>query len=460
MYKMNEMLNKKQKFIDSSERLSISEKISYGAGDIASNFVWGMVTSYLLFFYTDIFGITAAAAGTLFLVTRLWDAINDPIMGIIIDKTKSKYGKTRPYLLYLPIPLAIIGVATFITPDFSDTGKLVYAYITYTLLGMVYTAINLPYGVLMTRMTRDSGEKGELNSYRGIGRTIGAIIVSACTLPLAIFLGNGNQQIGFPIAMGIYSVIAVLLFWITFKYCKERVNQQTAVKSKSKVSKSLVDMLKNKYWVIIAISTILWFLRLGMMNAALIYYVNYYLEQPGSIPIYLTLLNVANFVGALLALFVLKRWGSRNSSIVMYSIATLIFIFLFMLDGESVMLFASLFFIANILTGFGDPANLTMLGDSIDYHEWKFGDRVEGLLFSGYSFALKLGVALGSAFVAYALGWVGYNPDAVTDQATNMMRILTFGVPIFLTALQAITLMFYKLDKFHPQIIKELDERI
>lgn len=158
-------------------KLSRTEKVSYGAGDIASNFVWGIVTSYLLYFYTDVFGITAAA-GTLFLITRLWDAINDPIMGVIIDKTKSKYGKTRPYLLYLSIPLAIVGTLTFITPDFTETGKLIYAYITYTLLGMIYTGINLPYGALMTRMTRDSREKGELNSYRGIGRTIGAIALS------------------------------------------------------------------------------------------------------------------------------------------------------------------------------------------------------------------------------------------------------------------------------------------
>ncbi|MDY0393510.1 glycoside-pentoside-hexuronide (GPH):cation symporter [Virgibacillus halophilus] len=341
---MSEMLNPSEEIAGGSEKLSIKEKLSYGVGDIASNFVWGIVTSYLLFFYTDIFGITAAAAGTLFLITRLWDAINDPIMGVIIDKTKSKHGKTRPYLLYLSVPLAIIGVLTFITPDFSATGKLIYAYVTYTLLGMVYTAINLPYGALMTRMTRDSGEKGELNSYRGMGRTIGAIIVSACTLPLANYLGNGNQQIGFPITMGIYSLIAVVLFMVTFKNCQERVAPSITPKQQSPVRKSALDMLKNKYWVIIAISTILWFLRMGMMNAALIYYVNYYLERPGTIPLYLTLLNLANFVGAILALFALKKWGSRNTSIIMYTLATIIFVFLFMLGGESTILFCNIVF--------------------------------------------------------------------------------------------------------------------
>src|SRR5699024_3515090 len=453
---VKEALSVDQNTVTSRAKLSISEKLSYGAGDIASNFVWGMVTSYLLFFYTDIFGITAAAAGTLFLVTRIWDAVNDPIMGIIIDKTKSKHGKARPYLLWFPIPLAIIGTLTFITPDFSYTGKLIYAYVTYTLLGMIYTAINLPYGALMTRMTRNSGEKGELNSYRGIGRTIGAIAISARVLPLASFFGNGNQQVGFPITMGLFSVISIFLFWITFKYCKERIDEPPS--QNTKVTKSIENLFKNKYWIIIALSTIFWFLRQGVMNTALIYYVTYYLEQPGKTPLYLTLLNLASFVGALAALFVLKRWGSKNTSIISYALATVLLIFIFMMGESAGPLFIALFFLANILIGFGDPANLTMLAETIDYHEWKFGERVEGLLFSGYSFALKLGVALGSAFVGFALAWAGYDPAAITSEATNMIRIVTFGIPIFLTAAQVIILMFYKLEKFHPKIIRELVE--
>src|SRR5699024_5481564 len=238
---------------------------------------------------------------------------------------------------------------TFITPDFSHTGKLVYAYVTYTLLGMVFTAINIPYGALMTRMTRDSGEKGELNSYRGIGRTIGDISVSALVLPLASFFGNGNQQVGFPITMGLFSVIAVVLFMVTFKNCQERIEEPTARRSQNtKVSKSIIQMFKNKYWLIIAVSSLLWFLRQGVMNTALIYYVNYYLNQPGKAPLYLTLLNLASFVGALLALVVLKRWGSRNTSIISYAIATLLLIFIFMLGGNAPeLLFISLFFISN-----------------------------------------------------------------------------------------------------------------
>ncbi|MBP1915968.1 GPH family glycoside/pentoside/hexuronide:cation symporter [Lederbergia galactosidilyticus] len=440
-------------------KLSMKEKISYGYGDLASNFVWGMATSYLLFFYTDIFGISAAAVGTLFLITRIWDALNDPIMGIIVDRTKSKHGKARPYLLYLAVPFGILSILTFITPNFSDVGKLIYAYVTYTLLGMIYTGINLPYGALMPMMTRDSVEKGQLSSFRAMGRSIGAIIVAALTLPLTNLLGQGNQQLGFPLVMTIYSIIGVILFLITFKNCKERVTQTIKQEVAPKVKHSIRDMFKNKPWVIVALNSLRWFTRLGLMNGVLIYYVNYVLDKPGMVPFYLTLLNIANLVGGAIAPFLLKRLGNKISSVSMYTIVVVLLISLYFVEGSSPIIFATLFFFANVLIGFGDPANLTMLGDAIDYQEWKFGHRVEGLLYSAYSFATKFGVAIGSAFVAYALGWAGYNPDALTDQAINMIRILMFGAPIILTALQIVVLAFYKLDQKHEQIAKELAER-
>lgn len=437
--------------------LSLKEKISYGYGDLAANFVWGMITSYLLFFYTDVFGLTAASAGTLFLVTRIFDAANDPVMGVIVDRTKTKHGKARPYLLYFAIPFGIISVLAFITPDLAYTGKLVYAYITYTLLGMAFTAIVLPYGALMPMMTRNTGERAELNSYRGIGRSIGSILVAACTLPLVNLLGGGNQQVGFPIVMAIYSIIGVFLFWITFKNCHERVQ---GIKKNTTLKKSIGHMLKNKYWILIFINAFLWFARLGVMNGMLIYYLTYVIEKPGSIPINLALLYIANLVGSILALKILRKYSSRNSSMFMYTLATLLLASLLLIEGQSMVLFGAIFFLANIMIGFGDPATLTMLADTIDYQEWKFGNRSEGLLFSSYSFATKFGIAIGSSFIAYALAWAGYNPVDITEKAVNTIRILTFGLPTLITALQVLTLLFYKLDKYHPRIRKDLNEKL
>lgn len=438
-------------------KLSLREKVSYGYGDIASNFVWGMVNSYLLFFYTDVFGLAAAAVGTLFLITRVSDAITDPIMGMVIDKTKSKHGKARPYLLHMAVPFGLLSVITFITPDFSDTGKLIYAYITYGLLGIVYTAINIPYGALMPMMSRDSKEKGELNSYRAIGRSIGAIMVASLTLPLVDLLGNGNQQIGFPLAMAVYSLIGVALFWLTFKNCKERVQAHTNGDDGPSIGKSFVQMLKNKYWLLTSINSFLWFVRLGIMNGVLIYYVNYVLEQPDMVPFYLTLLNIANLVGGFFALSILRKYSSRNSSMLMYLIAIAILAMLFLVEGESTIMFVALFFIANVLIGYGDPANLTMLGDTIDYQEWKFGTRPEGLLVSSYSFSTKFGVALGSSFLAYALGWAGYDPSAITEQVQSLIRHMMLVLPIFITILQIVVLFFYNLDKHHAEIVKDLN---
>ncbi|MEK3889526.1 MFS transporter [Bacillus sp. FSL K6-3431] len=441
------------------DKLTLKEKISYGYGDLASNFVWGMATSYLLFFYTDVFGISAAAVGTLFLLTRIWDAVNDPLMGVLIDRTNSKHGKARPYLLWMAIPFGILSVLTFITPNFTDTGKLVYAYITYSLLGMIYTAINLPYGTLMTMMTRDSGEKAQLGSFRSIGRSIGGIIVAALTLPLASYIGKGSLQVGFPFVMTIYSIVGIGLFLLVFKNCKEKITQSIKKENTPNLKKSIRQMFKNQPWVVSAVNVLLWFVRLGVMNAILIYYVNYVLDKPHMVPVYLTLLNVANLVGAVIAPYLIKKLGNRNSSIGMYSIVVVLLVLLFFVEGQSTILFALLFFLINVLIGFGEPANLTMLGDSIDYQEWKYGERTEGLLYSAYSFATKFGVAIGSAFVAYALGWVGYNPVAISDNAISMIRTLMILAPIILTVLEIFVLMFYKLDKTHAQITKEIAER-
>ncbi|MDY0393453.1 glycoside-pentoside-hexuronide (GPH):cation symporter [Virgibacillus halophilus] len=416
---------------------------------------WLIVTCY--FFYTDVFGITAAAAGTLFLVTRIFDAVNDPIMGIIVDKTKSKHGKTRPYLLYVAIPFGILSIITFITPDLSVTGKVVYAYITYGLLGIVYTMINIPYGALMPLMSRNSKEKGELNSYRAIGRSVGAIIVASLTLPLVNFLGGGNQQLGFPVVMGIYSVIGVVFFWLTFKNCHERVQTAKPDQKNPEIKKSLVQMFKNKYWLLVSANSFLWFVRMGIMNGVLIYYVNYVLKEPNMAPFYLTLLNIANLVGGFFALSILRKFSSRNSSMLMYGLAAVLLASLFLVEGQSMILFSIIFFAANVLIGYGDPATLTMLGDSIDYQEWKFGTRPEGLLVSSYSFSTKFGVAIGSSFLAYALSWAGYDPNAITEGAKTMIRTLMLSLPILITVLQVIILYCYKLDKHHADIVKDLN---
>lgn len=441
------------------EKLGMLEKVSYGFGDLASNFVWGMTTSYLLFFYTDVFGISAAVVGTLFLITRIWDAVNDPIMGIIVDKTNSKHGKARPYILYLAVPFAFLSVLTFITPDFSNTGKIIYAYVTYFLLGMIYTGINLPYGALLPLMTRDSIEKSKLGSFRMMGLAAGSIAVSALTLPLVDLLGNGNQQLGFPITMALYSVVGVVLFMFTFKFCKERFTEPVDKNNPIVFRKAAVNMFKNQPWLMVAVNSLIYFLRIGLFFGVLIYYVTYVLEQPQMVPLYLTLANVANFVGGAIAPFILKRLGNRNGSIILLTLCVPLFIAMLLLENGSFTVFTTVFFIAFTFIGVNGAANFALLADSIDYQEWKYGQRTDGLLYSAYSFATKFGIAIGSAAVAYALAWAGYNPDAITASAQDMIRVIMYAGLIVLTIAQIIALFFYKLDKFHASIVADLRNR-
>lgn len=444
---------------EAAARLKLSEKISYGLGDLASNFVWGMTTSYLLYFYTNVYGLAATAIGTLFLITRILDAVIDPVIGVMIDKTNSRFGKARPYILYLTIPFGIFSVLTFITPEFSDGGKLIYAYATYLILGILYSGVNLPYGALMPMMTKDSEEKTQLSSFRIMGMAVGSILVAALTNPLVKWFGGGNDQLGFPVTMGIFTVIAMIMFYLVFRNCKERFSESAEKTKDLDIRVSAKNMFNNQPWLMIAISSVIMFLRIGVVFGVLVYFVQYVLKQPEMIPFYLTLANVANFAGGALAPFVLKRLGKRSGSIAALSAAVVLYGVLFFLEQGSPALYLVIFFLANVGIGINSPANFSMLADTVDYQEWKFGHRSEGMLYSAYSFATKFGIAVGGSLVAYALGFAGYDPKAVTTQAEEMIRILFYMGPIVLTILQIGCLALYKLDRQHAHIMQELDRR-
>jgi len=444
---------------EAAARLKLSEKISYGLGDLASNFVWGMTTSYLLYFYTNVYGLAATAIGTLFLITRILDAVIDPVIGVMIDKTNSRFGKARPYILYLTIPFGIFSVLTFITPEFSDGGKLIYAYATYLILGILYSGVNLPYGALMPMMTKDSEEKTQLSSFRIMGMAVGSILVAALTNPLVKWFGGGNDQLGFPVTMGIFTVIAMIMFYLVFRNCKERFSESAEKTKDLDIRVSAKNMFNNQPWLMIAISSVIMFLRIGVVFGVLVYFVQYVLKQPEMIPFYLTLANVANFAGGALAPFVLKRLGKRSGSIAALSAAVVLYGVLFFLEQGSPALYLVIFFLANVGIGINSPANFSMLADTVDYQEWKFGHRSEGMLYSAYSFATKFGIAVGGSLVAYALGFASYDPKAVTTQAEEMIRILFYMGPIVLTILQIGCLALYKLDRQHAHIMQELDRR-
>ena len=228
-------------------KLKISEKISYGFGDLASNIMWGLVSSFLLYFYTDVALIPAAATATLFLLARVLDAFIDPIIGSFVDKTNSKYGRTRPFIFFGIIPFAIMFVLTFTSFDLSDTGKLIYAYVTYIIVGILYSVINVPYGALMPLMTRNTEEKAQLASFRMLGMAAGNIFVSACSMALVNILGKGNQRTGFLLTSMFFAVAGMICFLIVCFNCKERYLEKHVESTiKVKASETYKNVLKNK----------------------------------------------------------------------------------------------------------------------------------------------------------------------------------------------------------------------
>ncbi len=453
----------------SSTKIPIFEKVGYSAGDAASNLFFQTFIVYLLFFYTDVFGISAAAAGTMFLVTRIFDAVNDPIMGMIADRTQTKYGKFRPYLLWLAIPFGVLGFFMFMTPDFGSSGKIVYAYITYTLMMIMYTAINVPYSALMGVITSNSEERTIVSSYRFVAAYIGLLIVTGFTESLVEFFGNGDRQVGWMWTMGLYGAIAAGLFIFTFFSTKERVappkNQEINFKADGK------DLFKNLPWVLIAVATVFQLTFLVIRGSTFAYYVSYYLgdhsisflgsEFALSTSTFLTSGALATLVGAISTKYVIRLFDKKRTYGWFLGLGSMISLVYFVLPPDQI----ELIYIANIIVGYllGPVAVLqwAMYTDTADYGEWKFGRRATGLIMAASLFALKLGVALGGAITGWVLSGYGFEPNAIQTEETLLgIRLLVSLIPGIFGVLAFIVMLFYPLTNSKMiEIERELEQR-
>jgi len=442
-----------------TEKLSIKEKFSYGFGDFASNLMWGVIGSFLLYFYTDVAFIPVAATGTIFLVSRVLDAFIDPVIGGFIDRTYSKWGRTKPYIIFGIIPLSVFYVLSFTTVNGSDTTKIIYAYVTFIICGLLYSVVNIPYGALMPLMTRDSNEKNQLSSIRMGGMALGNILVSVGTLPLVSYLGGGNQQQGFLWTTIIFATICSVSFLVIVKNCKERfVEQKPVTREKGSILETYKTAFKNGPWVSTVIFSLLMFIKIGAIVSITIFYCMQVLKNTAMISILLSLFYVAVFVSSFLTPVYLKKFQLRKGNII--SQITFILGFAVLpLFADNQVLFITIYFIANIFNALSAGSVFSMTANSVDYNEWKFGKRTEGTLYAGYSFATKVGMAIGGAVVGYVLAFVGYDAQNVTESAVNSINFLYFFIPILVSVLQIIATSFYKIDKIHPQIVRELSEK-
>lgn len=426
--------------------LSTREKLSYASGEIASNLTWNMVAGFLLFYYTDVALLPVAALGTLMLVTRVLDAVFDPAVGLLVDRTRSKYGKARPYLLHVAIPFAIMAVATFSVPSgLSDGGKLVYAYVTFTILGLLYSLLYIPYSALLPMMTRNPADKVQLGSFRSMGTSIASIFVYGLTLPLVGWIGGDDEQLGFTVAAIVMVSITTALYFVVFFNCRERLSQDGG-NDHAPAGKSLAQMSRNPIWRIVFAFALLIFVRIGVLVSSVAFFAKDVLGAPWMISVMLPMLSVALLLGGFLASFVFKRITKRRGNIIALAVSI---VFLLMMPFAQVYpaAFIALFFLANVGGGIQGATTFIMLADMVEVHEARFGNRSEGLLVSSVSFGMKVGMAIGAAATGYALGFAGYDPEQATDTANRALSWLFYGAPTVLMLAQMVCIAFLREDR-------------
>jgi GPH family glycoside/pentoside/hexuronide:cation symporter len=426
-------------------KLSFKEKVGYGLGDTASHFVWDMVGFWILIFYTDTFGISAAAAGTIMLIARVWDMVSDPLMGVIADRTNTRWGKFRPYLLWMALPYSVLAVLTFTTPDFGPTGKIIYAGVTYFLLMTVFTAINLPYSSLGAVMTADSYERAGLNSYRFVFAFIGQFIVTGTALYLANYFGKGDNAKGYQYTLILFALISFILFMITFKTTRERVQPPSA--QKKNLKEDIRNLFRNRPWVILFFVGIISFVMFAMQNLSIAYYFKYYIGREESVQLFNIIGSVALILGIPLSKPLAKRFGKRNVYVASSLISGMFFILLYLPGNNNIYSI----YILNILAKFtyapAVPLLWTMLADTADFSEWKFGRRATGLVFSAATFAQKAGWGIGGALAGWMLAIFRFVPN-IEQTATSLtgIKLMISVFPGVLYMSCAILLYFYAID--------------
>jgi GPH family glycoside/pentoside/hexuronide:cation symporter len=442
-----------------STRVSVKEKIGYGLGDTASNFFWQMFMNFILFFYTDVFGIPAAAAGTMLLVTRMWDTGIDPIMGIIADRTNTKWGKFRPYLLWMAVPIGIIGVLTFTTPDLSESGKLVYAYITSLLMMTAYTAINTPYSALMGVITPNSLERTSISSYRFVLAFVAIFIVQGTTLPLVQFFGKGNQATGFQWTMVVFSLVAIVLFIITFLNTRERVHppkdQKTSLKN------DLQDLYHNRPWMVLFFIGIFALTYNSIRAGSVLYYFKYYMGSADLASAFMVSGTIAAIVGVMVTKYFSKLLGKRKLYMVVMTITSVLTMLFYFAPKENIALVFALHVVISFVLAPTAPLIWAMYADTADYSEWKWGRRATGLVFSAATFAQKLGWAFGGAVTGWLLAYFGFVANVVQTQGTqDGIRLMMSFIPAVGSILATVAVWFYTLDEpLMERIEQELTSR-
>jgi len=468
--------------------ITLKDKVGYGFGDMASSMFWKIFGMYSLFFYTDVFGITAAAAGTMFLVARLWDSFYDLFVGIAADRTKTRWGRYRPYLLWFAIPFAVMGVFTFFVPGFGNTGKLVYAYITYSLMMIVYSTINVPYASLLGVMSSEPKERNVLSSYRMSFAFIGSFITFMLLQPLVdnfsklftttttpVDTGTiSTLPIAWTLGIATIGLICAILFFFCFRWTRERVAPVNENENENvSVKQDLINLFYNAPWWILVGTGLAALLFNAVRDGVAIYYLRDYVQiayhMPGTgwdiATIYFLVGQAANLVGVILAPAISEKYGKKRTYMIAMAIAAILSaVFFFMPNQLGIVLVMQV--LISLCAGYVLPLLWSMFADIGDHQELKIGRRASGLIFSSSSMSQKLGWALGAALTGWVLAWFKYDPELV-KQGIQQGAQTIFGERMMFTLLPAVCcviaffgMMFYPLsDEKVKQNAIELDKK-
>lgn len=454
--------------------IRLRERIGYGFGDMASSMFWKLFGAYLMIFYTDVFGLPAAMVGTMFLVTRIWDSVFDPIVGVVADRTSSRWGKFRPYILFLAVPFGVVGALTFYTPPFGDTGKLVYAYVTYSLMMMVYSAINVPYASLLGVMSPNPNERNTLSTFRMMFAYIGSFIALLLFMPMAnAFSGHSDsveaQQTGWFMAAAVIAAACVLLFFGCFSWTKERVKPINDKKTSLKTD--IRDLLHNHPWWVLFVAGVGALVFNSIRDGAAVYYFKYYIVEENFETVslfgvsfvlsglFLALGQMANIVGVVLAAPVSNRFGKKRTfafSMLMTAVLSIVF---YWFDTDDIVLIFVFQCVISMFAGSIFPLLWSMYADCADYSELNTGNRATGLIFSASSMSQKFGWAIGTALTGWLLSYFGFEANAVQSAETiDGIKMFLSWLPAAASVVSVIFILCYPLgEQKVAKIIEQLN---